>query len=425
MENRPTLSSNENKKPGFFYGYIVVAIAFFIVVTVWGAFYSFGVFLKPLLAEFGWTRAVTSGAFSLSIIMFGSLGIITGRLTDRFGARKVVTVSGLFLGIGYLLMSQVNTIWHIYLFYGVITAIGLGCNYVPVVSTVGRWFVKKRGMVTGITVSGIGIGTLIWSPLANWLISNYGWRTSYVIVGGATSLLVILAAQWLRHSPGQMGQLPYGESELMEKNEVAPQGFTLKRTLNAPQFWMLGVAYLCLFFSEKSIVVHIVPHAIDLGFSAASSAAILAVYGGLGTGGRILMGIVSDRIGIKKILVICTFLPTAVLFWLLTIKELWMLYLFSVIFGFGYGGLSAVIAPAMLERFGLTSHGVILGVTMFGLSIGETIGPVLSGHIFDITGSYSLAFLICAIANVIGLTLFLLLKSVQMKKSIPSTGLSS
>jgi len=118
LDNRSLgLPLKRGKNQSFFYGYVVVVVAFLIVVVVWGAFYSFGVFLKPLLDEFGWTRAVTSGAFSLSIIMFGALGIITGKLTDRFGARKVVTVSGIILGIGYPLMSLVHTIWQLYLFY--------------------------------------------------------------------------------------------------------------------------------------------------------------------------------------------------------------------------------------------------------------------------------------------------------------------
>jgi len=191
----------ENRKPGFFYGYIVVVAAFLIVTIMWGAAYSFGVFFKPLLEEFGWTRAMTSGAFSLSLILTGLLSVVAGKMTDRFGPQIVMTVCGLFLGSGYLLVSQVSAIWQLYLFYGVIMGAGMGGSFVPLASTVARWFVKKRGMMTGIAASGIGMGILIMPPLANWLISSYGWRTSYMVVGVTALVLIIVAAQFLKRDP--------------------------------------------------------------------------------------------------------------------------------------------------------------------------------------------------------------------------------
>ena len=132
----------ENKQPKIFYGYIVVAASFLIYMVMWGTYYTFGIFFKPFLVEFGWTRAMTSGAYSLSLILHGLLGIVAGKLTDRFGPRVVVTACGLLLGSGYLLMSQVSAIWQLYLFYGVIIGIGISGGFIPLVSTVARWFVK-------------------------------------------------------------------------------------------------------------------------------------------------------------------------------------------------------------------------------------------------------------------------------------------
>ena len=203
-----------SKKPKLFYGYIIVAAAFLITLIMCGTLFTFGVFFKPILTEFGWTRAMTSGAFSLCILLFGLLGIGTGRLTDRFGPRVVMSGCGFFLGLGYLLMSQVSAIWQLYLFYGVMVGIGVSGSFVPLVSTVARWFAERRGMMTGIAVSGIGIGTMIMPLVANWLISSYGWRTSYIVVGITVLVLIILVAQFLRRDPGQMGQLPYGADEV-------------------------------------------------------------------------------------------------------------------------------------------------------------------------------------------------------------------
>ena len=198
-------------KPGFFYGYIVGILAFLIMMASIGSHTSFGVFFKPLLTEFGWTRAMTSGAFSLSMIVGGLLGILVGGLTDRFGPRIVLTFCGLFLGLGYLLMSQASVLWQLYLFYGII-GIGMAGAWVPLVSTTARWFVKRRGMMTGFVVAGQGIGTLIAPPVANQLISVYGWRTSYIILGVTVFIVIVLAAQYMRRDPEQKGLVPYGQN---------------------------------------------------------------------------------------------------------------------------------------------------------------------------------------------------------------------
>ena len=181
-------------RPRFFYGYIVVGAALIIMAVMYGAYNSFGIFFKPVLTDFNWTRAVTSGGLSLSWIVHGLLGIIMGRLTDRFGPRVVLTICGFLLGLGYLLMSQIGTVWQLYLFYGVIIGAGMGGSWVPIVSTVARWFVKRRNLMTGIVLSGVSIGTLIGAPVASRLISAYDWRMSYVIVGGIVLVVAVLAA---------------------------------------------------------------------------------------------------------------------------------------------------------------------------------------------------------------------------------------
>jgi len=392
-------------EPKFFYGYVVVAACFGIIALMWGTLHSFGVFLKPLTAEFGWTRAATSGALSLSFILLGLLGMVAGKLTDRFGPKVVITVCGLFLGSGYLLLSQLNSIWQLYLFLGVFVGAGMGGSFAPLASTVARWFVKRRGLMTGIAVSGLGVGTLILSPIANWLISSYGWRTAYMVLGATVLTLIILAAQFLRRDPSQVGQVPYGENASAEINAARAPGFSFREALHTWQLWVLGVAWLCFCFSIEAVLAHIVPHAIGLGVSAASASLILAVTGGLSTVGRIVMGMAGDKIGNKLVLIICFGLLSISLFGILPAQELWMLYLFALIFGFGYGGIATLSSPIVAEQFGLSSHGVILGAVIFSGTIGEASGPVIAGYIFDATGSYNLAFLICALTGVTGLVL--------------------
>jgi len=402
-----------DKKPKLFYGYIVTLDAFLIMVIAYGTFYCFGVFFKPVLIEFGWTRAATSGAYSLCCFLYGFLAIGVGRLNDRFGPRIVMTGCGLFLASGYLLMSQINAIWQLYLFYGVILGIGLSGMYVPLASTIPRWFVKRRGLMTGIVLAGVGVGTMVMPPLANWLNSSYGWRASYTIIGIIVLVLVILAAQFLKRDPSQLGLSAYGESEIKENRlGVEARGFSLQRAIHTRQFWMLCAMFLCFGVSVQAITVHIVPHATDLEISAASAANILAIIGGVSIAGRIIMGSAGDRIGNKLAVTTCFILMSVALLWLLATRELWMFYLFAVIFGFGYGGWTALLSLMVAELFGLSSLGVILGAVNFGISIGEAIGPTLAGRIFDITSSYQPAFLICVGFSIIAIILALFLKPI-------------
>jgi len=398
-------------KPRFFYGYIVVALAFLIMVIMGGTIYTFGIFFKPLAGDFGWTSAATSGAFSLQMIIHGLFYVITGRLNDRFGPRLVVSACCLLLGAGYLLMSRISDIWQLYLFYGVIIGIGMSGSFVPLGSTVARWFVKRKGAMIGIAVAGISVGTMIMPPVASWLISSYGWRTSYVVMGLMVLVITISTAQFLRRDPTQMRLLPYGQSEAQgESSNVEVSGFSLQEAMHTRQFWLLCVAFLSFGVSQTAIMVHIVPHATELGISATAAANVFTAIGGLGIAGRIVMGGTSDRIGCRAALIICFVLLMAGFAWLLVIKDLWMLYLFAAVFGFGYGGTSALISPTVAELFGLRSHGVILGVVTFITTAGCAVGAVMAGGVFDITGSYQVAFLICVALSIISIVLSILLR---------------
>jgi len=411
LVNPGNSSSAVTKRPQFFYGYVVVLVAFFIMALMFGTLYTFGVFFKPLSTEFGWTRAMTSGAFSLAMILSGLLAIVMGRLTDRFGSRIVMTLCGFLLGLGYLLMSQVSAIWQLYLFYGVVVGIGMGGAFVPMLSTVARWFGRRRGMMTGFVVAGVGAGTIIIPPVASWLISSYGWRTSYIIIGIIALVFIILAAQFLRHDPKQIGQLPYGENEVGEESLNLPaREFSVREAIGTGQLWMLWAMLFCLGFCVTTILVHVVPHATELGISATIAAGILAVIGGLSIVGRIVVGSVADKIGNRPLFIIDFVLMSGVLFWLVAAKELWILYLFAVIFGFAYGGVVSLESPLVAELFGLSSHGTILGITAFGFTVGGAVGSVLAGHIFDIIGNYQVAFLVCAALAVIACILASLLR---------------
>jgi MFS family permease len=388
----------------------VVAAAFFIMVLMLGVFTSFGVFFKPMLTDLVWTRAETSGAISLSWIVQGLLAIVVGVVNDRLGPRIVITICGSIFGLGCLLMSQVSNLWQLYLFYGVIVGIGMSGTFVPLTSTVARWFVKRRGMMTGIVLAGMGIGGLIVPLVAAWLISLYEWRMSYIILGSTALVLVVLLAQLLRRDPAQVGQMPYGENEGEGQGlKFETKAFSLKEAVSTRQFWLVSSMVFCLGFCLYVILVHIAPHATDLGFSAATAANILATIGGVGVIGRVVLGGAGDRIGNRQVFIIGFVLMAAALFWLLPATEAWALYLFAAVFGFAAGGCVISESPLVAELFGLRAHGLILGVSTFGFCIGAAVGPFVAGYIFDVAASYHVAFVVCAVISVIALILTVLL----------------
>ena len=402
------------KRPPFFYGYTIVASCFGIQAIGIGTYITFGIFFKPLLADFDWSRATLSGAQSLAMLIGGFLGILVGRLNDRLGPRVVMTVTGFFFGLGFLLMSGLNTVWQLYLFYGVVVGVGMSSIDVIALTTTARWFVRRRGMMTGIVKVGAGAGQLVMPLVASMLIAANGWRTSYIIIGATVMVLLISIGQLLRRDPARMGFLPDGNKETQtESSKPAETGYYLHEALRMRQFWTICFANLAIMFCGLIITVHIVPHAMDLGISSTTAAGILSTIGGVSMAGRFVIGIAIDRIGNKHSMIICFILLISTLLWMQLARELWMLYLFAVVYGFAHGGLFTVISPIVAEYLGLRSHGVLFGIVAFSGTAGGAMGMVLAGYIFDITGSYSLAFWICTTVGALALGLILSLRQTR------------
>ncbi len=402
------------EKRGFFYGFVVVIAAFSFQVVAWGAHNSFGLFFNPLMSEFHWSRALLSGAASLSFLVHGVASVLMGRLSDRFGPRLIMSINGALLGLGYLLMSRVESPWELYLFYSLIIGVGISGSDVVLLSTVARWFVKARGMMSGVTKMGAGVGMLAMPLMINRLIESYNWRTAFLVMGFIILLSFTLLSRILVRDPAKMGLFPDG---VRGRTTPGPGGvrddMTLREAVGARQFWTISTAYFLVLFCIYTLLMHIVPHAIDLGISAASAAGVLAAMGGVSIAGRLVMGGASDRIGNKAALIICFLLFFLCLVWLLYARELWMLYVFAVIYGFAHGGFFSLSSPTVAGLFGAGSHGVIFGILIFISTIGGAIGPVVAGHVFDSTGSYSLVFQILTGLCLLGLIAVVSLQPVK------------
>jgi MFS family permease len=402
--NHQRINPPSESGSGLFYGYIVVGVSLLIMSIMWGGYYAFGVFFKPVLNEFGWTKAMTSGAFSLASIMNGLLTVAAGRLTDKFGPRMVMTVCGLFLGLGFMLMSQMSNVFHLYLFYGISVGAGMSGSFIPLTSTVARWFFKRRSLMMGIVVAGTGIGALMGPPAASRLIPIYGWRMSYAILGGITLLVVVLSAQFIKRDPTQAGQVPYGENQIKQVGlNSSVEGLSLREAISFPQFWVFFATGFCYGYCVFTIMVHMTPHAIESGVPAVRAANILATIGGLGILGKVLLGRLGDIVGNRRTLILGFVLMSLALICLVPAKITWMLFLIAGIFGFAYGGITVSHSPLLAELVGLRSHGLIFGVFGISVSWGGAVGPFLTGYLFDVTKSYQMAFLLCAAISLTGI----------------------
>jgi len=402
VDNQPV----SGKKSRFFYGYVIVALAFIIHLIAFSLSDSYGVFVTPWVDSFGWSRTLISSAYSVSFVLMGVLGIVMGFIIDRYGPRLTLSISAVCLGAGFILLSRMQSEWQLILFYGVIFGTGMSGIWAPLLSIISRWFSRRRGMITGFVISGGGLGAFIGPPLLNSLIEKLGWPQTSLFLGIFTLAVVLLAAQFLKRGPESAQTKTTGS----QQPGVSESGFSLREAIGTARFWQVFSIVFCLAFFTFSVMIHISPDAIDLGISEGSAANILAVIGGAGIIGNYVMGRVCDRIGPRNIFIICFVLMTACLFWLAQARSEWMLYLFSAVFGFNHGANATAQAPLVARLFGLKAHGAIFGAAALGFTAGGAVGPVVSGYLFDRTGSYQTAFITCAVFGIIGLFLTLLLR---------------
>lgn len=402
-----SLQKKGKRRTPVFYGYYIIAACAGIQAIGIGTYIAFGVFFKPLLAEFAWSRTTLSGAHSLAFLISGGLGILVGRLTDRFGPRLLMTVTSLFFGSSLLLLSTLHAPWQLYLFYSLLFGIGLSAVDVIALNTTARWFIRRRGVMTGIVKMGTGFGQMFIPFMANLLIISFGWRRAYMVIGGIGMVLLVFIAQVLRHDPFRMGLFPDNS-----KTEMAGKGLqegerSFWKAAKGRAFWMIFFANLSACFCLMSIMAHIVPHAIDSGISPKAAASILSTIGGASIVGRFFIGRTIDRIGNRRVMILCFVLLILMLLWLQVSTTLWMFYLFAALYGFTHGGLFTVISPIVAEYFGIRSHGLLFGVAAFAGTVGGFLGPIFAGSVFDIAGNYGIAFWGYVVVAATGLGLIL------------------
>ena len=317
-------------------------------------------------------------------------------------------------------MSRLQALWQLYLLYGLLVGIGFSTHDVITLSTVARWFVKRRGMMSGIVKVGTGSGQLLVPLMATSLIAAFGWRNSYLFIGAVALVGLVAMAQLLHRDPQGLGLLPDGGSNNPCGTDIesSERSVSLRAAVRTSQFWKICIAEFAIFFCLLTIIVHIVPHAMDLGLAPASAAGVLSTIGGVSMLGRIVMGAWNDKIGGKRSLIICFILLLGSLFWLQVAGEAWMLFLFAAVYGFAHGGFFTVMSPTVAELFGTGSHGLLFGLVLASGNVGGAVGPLLAGRTFDVTGSYRVVFLVLVALVVVGFIMIALLRPQQSSDTV-------
>jgi MFS family permease len=398
-------------------GYVLVGASFLTQAVYVGVLFTFGMLFLEFERTFGWSRATISGAFSVFLLATGSIGIAMGRLNDLFGPRRIMIAGAVIHGAGYALMSIIQAPWQLYFFYGVMAAIGFSTHDIITLSTVARWFSARRSLVSGIVKSGAGAGQFVIPLLLTLLLASWDWRTACLIFGAASTVLLTFLAQFLsRDPPAAAGTGSAGSPKTAEPLATEP-GLTLSEAVRTRNFWILCVGQFLVFFCLMVVMIHIAPHARDLGFSAELAAQVLATVGAASIAGRLVMGAVADRLGGKGALIVAYGVLSASLFWLLFIREPWVLFLFAPVYGFSHGAFFTLISPTVAELFGTRAHGVIFAIVLFHGTIGGAVSPLIAGRVFDAIATYQPVFQALAGLAIAGLVLVNFLQPARIESA--------
>ena len=412
----PAIAEAISTRPRLFYGWVVVACAFTILCIAYGIQFTFGVFMPFISADTGWDRGSLSVPFSMYVFLYSALGIVSGRLTDRLGPRIVLTVGGCLLGTGIMLMSRVHALWQLYIVFGLIAAVGMSAAYVPCNATVVRWFTLKRGLALSMTSSGASFGMFIFPPLATTLIAAYGWRKTYVVLGLLAVFGIVASATFIVRDPEEIGLQPDGlpPQEPTLGDAVGDisliENWTLAEAQRTRAFWLLNVIFTLTWLVVFMPMVHIVPFAIDLGISHFLAAMTISVIGFAGFAGRLTSGPISDRLGRVPTLGLCLFLQALSFVGFTISTGLTLLYPAAALFGFSYGGVTALFPALIGDFFGRIAIGAIVGFIFALAGSPAAFGPLIAGYIYDATKSYNAAFVLSAILNLAAVVLLFALK---------------
>ena len=432
------MTKNQNpvaKKRTIFYGWIIVACVFVILFVAFGSAYSFSTFFESLQMEFNTSRSSVSFVFSIAGFIYFSLGALSGQIADRFGSRRVIIFGVLVVSISFLSASRVQSMGQIYAVYGLGIGIGIGSAYVPAMGVIQRWFAKRRGLASGIAVTGIGLGTLGMPVFSATLIHWSDWRTAYLVMGILVFVCGISAALFIIESPEKRGLVADGEDikansintaheALKSKATVSSREISLRDALHTKPFWLLYAGSFSFCLGLFIPFVHLIPFSNDLGLANSTGVMLFSLIGVGSTAGRFLLGSIADKFGRRSSLAFMYAGAAATFAWWLAAANAWQLAIFALIFGACYGGYVAILPAVAADYFSGPNISGIIGTLFTSVAVGNLIGPPIAGFIFDQLQSYSIPILASMIASLIAAACaFILEVPVKWRESFDSSGM--
>lgn len=402
-----------------FYGWWIVAATNIICMFGYGTWlYSFGVFFKPMSAEFGWTRAMTAGAYSLRSVEGGIASPLVGWAVDRYGSRLIIIIGALVSGGAFVMMPLIQSLWGFYIIYGVLLSAGMSAMlYLPAWTVIAKWFNRRLSLALAILSVGAGFGGLICAPLAAMLIARYGWRMAFVVMGVFIWCVAIPLACVIRERPEDMGLRPEGDGPaptLSPGNtitdsaaRVAPatdgsDDYTLKEALKSSAFWFMALAFFFQGVSHSTVTVHTIPALTDVGIPIRQAAYSIGLLTLVSIIGRLAFGYLGDHVNKRYLFMVSYSMMGSGLLVLMNARTMGMVWLFIFLFGVGFGGNIPLMPAIRAEYFGRKALGKIQGVMDPVMMLAGATGPIFAGYVFDTTGSYRIAFMFTGLATFMG-----------------------
>ena len=397
--------------PQIFYGWWIVGACFIIALYMAGAvFYGFTAIFEPIAGEFGWSYTSISIAASIRGLEAGLLAPVAGIIVDRWGPRRLIFGGVLCIGLGLLLLSQIHSLGMFYVAF-ILMSLGISsCGISVTVTAVANWFHRRVGLATGIMICGYGSGGIL-VPLMVRLIDVYDWRTAIGIMGIGMLVIGLPLSLLMRHKPEQYGYLPDGEerSAVLSGEEAVKQlpkevSITARQAMRTRTFWFVVLAVMPQFIVVPAVVTHVMPYLSSIGIVRATAGLVTTAIPLLSIGGRFSFGWFADRYVPKRMAALALIMVTLglVCFEYVSVGWDWLLVLFLVLFGFGYGGINTMVGILLRVHFGRGNFGTIIGFAWGILMLGTMVGPPIAGWVFDNWGSYQGTWLVMAGSTFIG-----------------------
>ena len=371
------------------YGWVVVGAGALMTCVAMGSMFSLAVFLQPISVDTGWSRTGISTAMTIDFLAMAVAAFAWGALSDRWGTRIVVLSGAVLLGAGLVLASRATSLLEFQLLFGLIVGVAAGSFYAPLMAAVTAWFEQNRSLAVALVSAGMGVAPLTVAPFARWLISTYDWRPAMLVVGIVAWILLIPASLLIRSAPAVATAAPTPGVATPVAALRADVVMTAGEALRTPQFAALALAHFACCAAHSGPIFHMVTYAMGCGIPAMAAVSVYGVAGFSGLGGRLLLGVMADRVGAKPVLVVGLMVQALAAGTYLFVAQLGEFYALAIVFGIAYGGVMPLYAILARDYFGVRIMGTTFGAISMAASLGMALGPWAGGWVFDTYNSYA------------------------------------